>query len=223
MTGPMRRLERQQSSNAHESCRLLRCGRVTQPGFSRIELLVVLVVVLLLTTMYWRFLSPSEQEVQRKGCQNNLQKIHVALGVYATDFAERYPVVPTARSSEEALSLLVPRYTIDTSIFICPASKDSPLTSAESFATRKISYAYWMGQSRSNPTALLMSDRLVDSRPKAAAQQVFSEKGEPPGNNHGRQGGNILFCDGHVEFSPPRAPFSVEVASGIVLLNPKPR
>ena len=51
---------------------------------------------------------------------------------------------------------------------------------------------------------------------------VFSPDGKPPGNNHHKFGGNFLFADGSVQSSPPRLTFSLAVAPGVVLLNPKP-
>jgi prepilin-type processing-associated H-X9-DG protein len=67
-----------------------------------------------------------------------------------------------------------------------------------------------------------MSDKQVDNLAKASGQDVFSTTGKPPGNNHEKSGGNILFCDGRAEFSPARAPFALPLGEGVVLLNPKP-
>ena len=176
----------------------------------------------MLTTIYWGFGSPSNQHRRKIACQENLQKIHVAMEIYANDFGGTFPVAAGARTSEEALAVLVPRYTADTGIFICPGSKDLPLPAGESFRDRKISYAYYLGQRPANPQGLLMSDRQTDTRPKGAGQYAFSETGKPPGNNHGKDGGNFLFCDGHVESTPARVAFSLAVTQGVVLLNPKP-
>jgi prepilin-type processing-associated H-X9-DG protein len=142
--------------------------------------------------------------------------------VYANDFDGQLPAAKDARTSEEVLDILVPRYAVDTGIFICPGSKDLPLPEGESFRNRRISYAYYMGQLLSDPQALLMSDRQIDTQPKSAGQYAFSETGNPPGNNHRQRGGNFLFSDGHVESSPARVAFSLMTTRGVVLLNPKP-
>ncbi len=191
-------------------------------GFSLIELLVVLVLMIILTTMMWGFASESHQHAAQRACQQNLEKIYVALQIYANDFSGRLPADANALTSEVPLSLLVPRYTADTSIFICPGSKDSPLPSGVSFANRKISYAYYMGQRLGDAQQPLMSDWQINTLPKQAGDLAFSATGKPPGNNHYKYGGNILFCDGHVELTPPRLPFSLETTNGVVLLNPKP-
>jgi len=68
----------------------------------------------------------------------------------------------------------------------------------------------------------LMSDRQVNTLPKNADDFAFSTNGKSPGNNHHRYGGNFLFCDGHMEMTPARIPFSLAITQGVVLLNPKP-
>ena len=132
------------------------------------------------------------------------------------------PAIPGARRSEDVLDVLVPKYTADTSTFICPGSKDSDLPAGESFRKRKISYAYYMGRLLTNAQDALMSDRQVNTLTKDAGQYAFSANGKPPGNNHHKYGGNFLFCDGHCETSPARVPFAVPLTPGVVLLNPRP-
>ena len=68
---------------------------------------------------------------------------------------------------------------------------------------------------------VLMTDRQVNTNSKAGGQLVFSSSGKPPGNNHKKYGGNLLFCDGHADYSIPSATVSLTVTQGIVLLNPK--
>jgi len=194
----------------------------TRQGFSLIELLVVLALMIILTTMMWGFGSESRQHAAQRDCRQNLEKIYLALQIYANDFSGRLPANTNAQTSDAALDALVPRYTVDTSIFICPGGKDSPLPSGVSFAGRKISYAYYMGQHLGGAQQPLMSDQQINTLPKQAGDPVFSTDGKPPGNNHHKYGGNFLFGDGHAELSPPRLAFSLVTTQGVVLLNPKP-
>lgn len=191
-------------------------------AFSLLELLIVMALVIVLTVMLWGFGSQTNQEKQKLACQVNLQKIFVAMQIYANDSSGRFPVQSGAQTSEGPLSLLVPRYTSDTSLFICPGSKDSPLPSGEPFAKRRISYAYYMGRRATDTSELLMSDRQVDTQPKRVKQVVFSLSGKKPGNNHHKYGGNYLFCDGRIEMGSALAPFPIPVPQGISPLNPKP-
>lgn len=191
-------------------------------GFSLIELLITLALLIIMMTVYWGRGSASRQRRDLKACGQNLEKIFVAMQIYANDHAGRFPDVAGARTSEEALDALVPRYTVDTSVFICPGTKDAPLPSGESFRNRTISYAYYMGRALTNAEAALMSDRQVDTRSKAAGQLLFSQTGKPPGSNHSKYGGNLLFCDGRTETSRSPARMPLPLPPGVVLLNPKP-
>ena len=80
-------------------------------------------------------------------CRGNLQKIYLALSFYANDNRGTFPIRAGATRSEAPLSLLVPRSTTETSIFICPGSDDKPIAESEPFDRRQISYAYYMGWS----------------------------------------------------------------------------
>jgi prepilin-type N-terminal cleavage/methylation domain-containing protein/prepilin-type processing-associated H-X9-DG protein len=195
-------------------------------GFSLIELLVTVALILILFTLYWHATAGRRERDRlaagQAGCQRNLEKLFVSLEIYANDHAGRFPNATNARTAEEALDSLVPRYTADTSLFVCPCSRDAPLPSGESLLKHKISYAYYTGRGTADAQQVLMSDRQVDARAKAAGQPVFSASGQPPGNNHGSAGGTFLFGDGHAENIPANAPFSIALPPGVVLLNPKP-
>ena len=197
-----------------------RRSNIGRSAFSILELLFVVALLLILFTMYWSSSSGSRQQKLQLSCQTNLQKLHIALEIFANDHAENLPATPGARVAQEPLDLLVPKYTSDTSVFVCPGSKDPVPPSGEPIRTRKISYAYYMGRKLTDASEPLMSDRQVNTQSKAAGQLLFSVSGKPPGNNHNKYGGNVLFCDGHVQSSPPYAAFSLIVTQGIILLNP---
>ena len=191
-------------------------------AFSLIELLIVMALMIILTTMFYGFASPNRQRAEKENCQQNLSKIYVAMQIYANDFKGNYPAANSAQTAEEALYLLVPRYTADTGIFICPGGRDSALPQGESFRNRKISYAYYMGAHPNDSQQALMSDRQVNTLAKDAGDVAFSTTGKAPGNNHHKYGGNVLFADGHLEMTPPKLAFSLVVTQGVVLLNPRP-
>ena len=155
-------------------------------------------------------------------CQQNLSKIYLALQIYANDYAGKLPENTNALTSEEALCVLVPRYSADTSIFICPGGRDSALPEGVSFRKRKISYAYYMGTHLNDAQPALLSDRQVNTLPKNAGDYAFSTTGKPPGNNHHNYGGNLLFVDGRIETSPACAQAPLPLTPGVVLLNPRP-
>jgi prepilin-type N-terminal cleavage/methylation domain-containing protein/prepilin-type processing-associated H-X9-DG protein len=204
------------------SMKPLRRNVAAMAGFSLIELLITLALMVILTTMMYGFASAKHQRTQIQLCADNLQKIYLAMQIYANDFGGRLPENTNAQTSEAVLDELVPRYTVDTSIFICPGGRDSQIPSGEPLAKHKISYAYYMGRRLDTPQVVLMSDRQVDTQPKVVGEFVFSPNGKSPGNNHHKYGGNFLFCDGSVQSSPAQLAFSLAAAQGVMLLNPKP-
>lgn len=195
---------------------------VPRNGFSLIELLIVLALMCIMSVMLYGFGSKSHQRSQQKLCADNLQKIYIAMQIYANDFKGALPQNTNAATSEAVMDELVPKYTSDTSIFICPGGRDPQIPSGEPLAKHKISYAYFMGRRLDGPTTPLMSDRQINAEPKRAGEMVFSPDGKPPGNNHHKYGGNFLTSDGSVQFSPAQLEFSLAGEPGVVLLNPKP-
>ncbi len=192
-------------------------------GFTLIELLVVVALILIMFVMAYGPAQQSFQEKQLVHCLKNLQLIDVAMKVYAADCHGAFPALRDARSSEAPLSLLVPRCTTETAIFVCPGSRDRALPEARPFAHRKCSYAYYMGRTtRDGADAMLLSDEQINTRPRHSGEPMFSPTGKRPGNNHHKFGGNILFADGHVEAFPPVAPRDLIYSDSVALLNPKP-
>jgi prepilin-type N-terminal cleavage/methylation domain-containing protein/prepilin-type processing-associated H-X9-DG protein len=192
-------------------------------AFSLIELLVVMLIIVLLTGLYWGGKAGDAERSKLAACQQNLQKLFISMQIYANENHDSFPQQPGARSSEEALDKLVPKYTADTSLFICPASGDQPLPGGESILKHRISYAYYMGRTPGDAQAVVITDEQANTQSKNPGQQIFSNSGKPPGNNHKKYGGNFLFSDGHVDSSVPNAAFSLVLTQGVQLLNPLPK
>jgi prepilin-type N-terminal cleavage/methylation domain-containing protein len=191
-------------------------------GFSLIELLIVLALLLIMVVMMRSSGSRSRQERDKAACEKNLHQDYLALEIFANDHDGLFPVVADAKTSEAPLSLLVPKYTVATESFICPGGNDPGLPEGESFARRKISYAYYMGLRAADAGEPLMSDRQINKAPRNKGDVLFSTTGQPPGNNHHKYGGNVLFVGGDVKMSRPKAEFALQPAQNAVLLNPKP-
>ena len=191
-------------------------------GFSLIEMLITLAIILILFTMMYGFGSRSNQMSQKKKCQSNLQKMYIALQIYSNDSKGKFPVVTNATSSEDPLDMLVPRYSADTAIFVCPGSKNSALAHGESLRKGRISYAYYMGRTALDGELVLASDKQVDTQAKQTGDKVFSADGKYPGNNHHKYGGTFLYCDGGMKSSPSAASIALPLSTNVVLLNPKP-
>jgi type II secretory pathway pseudopilin PulG len=193
------------------------------PGFSLVELLCVMVILIILTVMMDSRLSGSRRRTALELCRKNLQTISLALNIYANDNQGAFPLLKDAATSAGPLSLLVPRSTTETAMFICPGSGDQGLPEGESFAQRRISYAYYMGRSTNNSAAeVILSDWQADNQPKTKGQPLFSPDGKKPANNHDKDGGNLLLGDGGVIRSGPAAARDLPIAPGVTLLNPAP-
>ena len=191
-------------------------------GFSLVELLVVMAIVLVLYATMYGPSSASGQAKRRTQCAQQLQQMHMMLTLFAGEHDGAFPAA-RGSTSEAALSQLVPLYTTDTSVFICPASGHAALPGAQPLADRRISYAYCAGLKRdADPGALLVADAFANPRAKLSGDTLFSTTGHAPGNNHRTAGGNILFVDGHVETLGSIAPRALPLPPGATLLNPKP-
>ncbi|MBA4148237.1 MAG: type II secretion system protein [Verrucomicrobia bacterium] len=191
-------------------------------GFSLIELMITMALILIMAAMLAGRGSGSRQNRDLAKCEKNLQSIFTALTIYSSDNAGRYPFVSNAKTSEEPLSLLVPRSTTVTEMFICPGTKDSRLPEAEPFAKRRISYAYYMGWNKNAPDlAPLVSDRQVNPQPKRVGDKLFSGDGKDPGGNHHKYGGNVLFNSGEIQTSGTNVTIDLLFPTNVVFLNPK--
>ena len=193
---------------------------VNTAAFSLLELLLVATIMIILYVLTMGQFSTSARRKEMAACRSNLQKIYLALNLYRDDNGA-YPIAQGATSPSAPLSLLIPKSTTTTEIFICPGSSDKPLPESERFADHRISYAYYMGRrTNDDPGEIIMSDWQIDNAPKKAGQLVFSFDGKKPGNNHDDTGGNLLFLDGSVVASRPKTSRDLPFQSPVVLLNP---
>ena len=197
-------------------------GQFRQSGFMMIELLMVMAIILVLFCLYWGGGFGGAGGKNFAGCAKNLQFIHTSMMTYAADHNDQLPFVKGAETSDAPLALLVPKYTSQTSSFICPASGDRALSEGKPFANKRISYAYVMGLTRTNePTQFILSDEQIDTKPKRPGAAAFSTDGKSRARNHGKYGGNVLLMDGSVETIPAKTTKALAFEKG-VLLNPKP-
>jgi prepilin-type N-terminal cleavage/methylation domain-containing protein len=195
-------------------------ARTSAAGFSLLELMVVLAVLVTLTVMSTSQFSSSARRRDLVKCQLNLQKVSLALSIYRND-NNAFPILKDASDSAAALSLLIPKSTTVTEIFICPGSSDSELPEGERFGNRRISYAYYMGRgANDDPKEILVSDWQVNTAPKRTGEPLFSPNGHRPANNHRAEGGNLLSCGGDISTSGPKASRDLLFTETVRLLNP---
>ena len=167
-------------------------------------------------------MSRTRQQNDLHVCEKNLQSIHLALSFYTLDNRGKFPAMTGAKTSEEPLSLLVPRCTTQTAIFICPGTSDDSLDQGKPFSKETISYAYYMGWPTNAPsTSPLVSDRQVNTASKKQGEQLFSQDGKKEGSNHTKYGGNVLFVGGEVKHSGRKAEFDLTYPNNVTFLQPR--
>ena len=180
-------------------------------GFSLVELLVAMFICV---TVYALVVGPSRGQVRQQKlaqCAENLRKLHMVLTLYANEHDGAFPVAAGARSSDEILASLVPRYTSDRTFFSCPATWHSD---------GRADFAVVTGLRKDSPVSLLASDAQVNAEPKLRGEKIFADAEGARGGNHGAGGGNLLFTDGHVETIGTAAPRDLSLPPGAEILNP---
>ena len=180
-------------------------------AFSLVELLVAMFVVVV---AYSLVVGPGREHVRRQklaGCAENLRKLHMVFTLYANEHDGAFPEAAGARSSDEVLASLVPRYTSDRTFFSCPATGHSD---------GRADFAVVTGLRKDSPAALLASDAQLNAEPKRQGAKIFADAEGTRGGNHGGAGGNLLFTDGHVETAGTAAPRDLLLPPGAKILNP---
>jgi len=185
-----------------------------------VELLCVTAILLILATLYWGSTGTSRARQRQAACREHMARVFMALTIYANSQGGQFPNLPGATKASQPLSLLVPKFTVETDNFLCPAAGGAPLAAGLPLTGQRIGYAFYMGRRASDGNELLLTDAQTDDRPKLAGQPLFSTTGATPGNNHGKEGGNLLFGDGRAEWSAGPAPRDTTCPAGVALVNP---
>ena len=65
----------------------VRQSALSRAGFSLIELLITMTIILILSTLYFGPNTASKQQALKRACQNNLEKIYVSMEIYGNEHA----------------------------------------------------------------------------------------------------------------------------------------
>jgi len=180
-------------------------------GFSLVELLVAMFIAV---ALYATVVGPTRAHLRQQKlaqCAENLRRLHMVFSLYANEHDGAFPAADGARSSDDVLATLVPKYASDRSLFTCPATGHSG---------ERVDFACVTGLRKDGAASLLASDAQVNSAPKPRGAKVFADTEGAQGSNHGGAGGNLLFTDGHVETIGTEAPRDISLPRGAKLLNP---
>jgi len=135
--------------------------RPSSKGFTVVELLIVVAIMLILSAMLWPVILQARGRALLVSCMSNLRQIHTAVTLYTQDNSDRYPVIDP--SGNGWITAISPYASTDANIRHCPAGTPlsrlnysvNPYRSGSLVAASDradVSHIIWAGDGFENPT-----------------------------------------------------------------------
>ena len=189
-------------------------ARHRMKGFTLLELIVVIAMIAAVALVAGMLLPARSRATSRYWwCKSNMKQIGLAIGMYTNDFGGSNPtrglnltVGTDDLRALGSLSLLYDQYITAREIFRCPKTRDDPCSGRVGL---NIDPAIGLITARPAGCSYAYDSQKGPLTPPEAA--IASDKPYPPNRllnspNHQNVGQNVLYFDGHVNWSPtPRA------------------
>ncbi|MGE5610418.1 MAG: type II secretion system protein [Bacillota bacterium] len=197
-------------------------------GFTLVELLVVIAIIALLIAVLLPALKRAKESAHRIQCASNIRQIVTAAVLYSeSNRAGVY--IPVDPRGEDSMMGLYPKYLTKLSVAVCPSTKnrvekaehllnnaptaedDGSALPATDYRRHSYEMRNWIWKNirfpdgRMEPVDLVKSSKNIRNASKVC---LVTDADDDPGinnwpdirNNHGVEGVNVGYCDGHVEF-----------------------
>lgn len=189
--------------------------RKPRSGFTLIELLVVIAILSILAALLLPAIQSAKEAANRTKCLSNLMQIGRAIRMYLNDNDGRwfpgeqcvdYGYLKDLNPKTQP-DRLWPRYVDDRNLFKCPGNKKNYADSSGRYHY-EYNYRLFRGNTDIGDGDLAhgrVEEDVLEPVRTVCVHDVDGysrNKRMDPEDNHGKAGGNMLFCDFHADWIP---------------------